>query len=119
MVPDDSVQQPTSRLTLKAIWELARDSFNEWQQDNAPRLAAALTYYTIFAMAPMLVIIVAVAGLVLGQNAAQGQLYLEAQKYVGDEGSKVLQGLVENTTKPGAGLAATVVGLVILFIGAS
>ncbi|MCL5997735.1 MAG: YihY/virulence factor BrkB family protein [Chloroflexi bacterium] len=104
---------------MKSIWELLRDTFNQWQQDNAPRFAAALTYYAIFSMAPILIIVLAVAGLVLGPEAAQGELYLQAQQLIGDSGAKVIQDLVENAARPGAGAIATGIGVVTIIIGAS
>jgi membrane protein len=104
---------------VKSIWELLRDSFNRWQQDNAPRLAAALTYYTIFSITPVIVIALAVAGAVLGPEAARGALYSETVQFVGDAGAKVIQGLVENAAKPETNLIATVTGIVALILASS
>lgn len=59
---------------LAIAWELTTATFNEWVDDKCPRLGAALSYYTIFSLAPMLIIAIAVAGLVFGEEAARGQI---------------------------------------------
>ena len=106
-------------MNLKSIWELLRDTFNKWQQDNVPRLAAALTYYTIFSITPVIIIALAVAGAILGPQAARGALYFEAARFVGAGGGQVIQGLVENTVSPGAGLVASVISIGALILASS
>jgi membrane protein len=117
----DNVIQRRSHtpMNLRSIWELLRDTFNKWQQDNALRLAAALTYYAIFSMTPVLIIALAVAGTILGQEAAHGALYLETQEFVGEGAAKVVQGLVENASTPRTTLAATVFGIAALIVASS
>ncbi len=104
---------------MKAVFELLRDTFQEWQKDNAPRLAAALTYYTIFSMAPIFLIVLAVASLVLGPQAAHGQLVSQVQGFIGPAGAQVVESLLENAARPGAGIIATVVSVVTVILGAS
>ncbi|HEY3340567.1 MAG TPA: YhjD/YihY/BrkB family envelope integrity protein, partial [Anaerolineae bacterium] len=106
-------------LSIRVIWDLLRDTTEEWQKDNAPRLAAALTYYTLFSMPPIFIITLAVASVILGPQAARGELFLLAQGYVGVSGAQIVQNLVENSAKPGTTLIATGISVVAVFLGAS
>ncbi len=105
--------------TPKAIFFVLRDTFQKWQRDNCSRLAAAITYYTIFCMAPILIIALAVAGLVLGRQAAQGLLVDQVQGFVGPDAGRVVQGLIQNASHPTASVIATVISVITLILGAS
>lgn len=99
---------------------MLRTTFEEWNADNAARLAAALAYYTIFSIAPLLVIVVAVAGLFYGREAAQGQLLGEIERYVTDrDAAQLIETAVENARVPTTSAFATAVGFVLLFWGAT
>ena len=65
------------------VFEMLKEAFKDWNEDNAPRLGAALSYYTIFSIAPLLLISVAVAGLVFGADAAEGRVVAQIQAFVG------------------------------------
>lgn len=106
-------------MPAKGVWGILRETFQEWQKDNVPRLAAALTYYTLFAMPPVLIITLAVASLVLGQQAAQGQLLSQVQGYIGPGAAQVVQGLVENSSRPDATLIATIISVIAIAVAAS
>ena len=84
-----------------SLWILLKTTFEEWNADNAARLAAALAYYTIFSAAPLLVIVVAVAGLFYGREAAQGQLTHELERYVTNpDAVDLIQTVIENARLP-------------------
>lgn len=102
-----------------AFLRLLRDTFNEWNEDKAPRLAATLAYYTIFSIAPLLVIAIAIAGLVFGQEAARGQLDNQIQGLIGPVGADAVQEMIQSASKPSSGILATVIGLITLLFGAS
>jgi uncharacterized BrkB/YihY/UPF0761 family membrane protein len=70
-------------MTFKDLWELLQETWHAWSTHRAPRAGAALAYYTIFSLAPLLVIVIAVAALVFGQEAAQGKIVTEIQEVVG------------------------------------
>lgn len=106
-------------MTLKAIGKLFTDAFDAWGEDRAARMGAALAYYTIFSLAPLLIIVIAVAGLAFGQAAAQGQIVQEIQGFVGVEGAQSIQAMLEKTRQPAAGIIATVLGFITLLIGAT
>lgn len=107
------------RLRSVDIGALLKQTVNAWIDDNAPRLGASLAFYTLLSLAPLLIIVVAVAALVFGQKAAQGQLIWEIQDLVGKEGAQAIQGLIQSAYKPGAGAMATILGLLTLIFGAS
>jgi membrane protein len=104
---------------LKVAWLLIKDSAIKWDEDKVPRLAAALSYYTVFAMAPILVIVIAIAGLVFGQEAAQGQIVGQLDGLVGHEGAVAIQDILKNSRKEDAGVAAMILGTFTLLIGAT
>lgn len=101
------------------LFELLKESGRGWARDNASLFAAALTYYTLFALAPLLVIGMAVAGAVFEDAAVQGEVVAEIEDEVGTEAAVVIQNLIINTRESENSTLATVVGSVLLFFGAS
>lgn len=106
-------------MTFKDLWELLQETWNAWSTHRAPRAGAALAYYTIFSLAPLLVIVIAVAALVFGQEAAQGKIVTEIQGVVGVESARAIQAMLDKARTPAAGLFATVLSLMTLLIGAT
>jgi len=104
--------------TIKSIFSLLKQTFDEWNQDGAPRLAAAFSYYTIFSIAPLLIVVIAVAGLVFGQEAVRGQLDDQIEGLVGAEGADIVQELVQNANRPNEGAVAAMLGVATLLLGA-
>lgn len=104
---------------IKSSFDLLKTTASEWVEDKAPMRAAALAYYAIFSLAPLLLIAVAVAGLVLGREAASGALEQQLSQFVGPQGAQTIQQIMANTDRAGANIIATVVGLIILLVGAS
>ncbi|MBC7924718.1 MAG: YihY/virulence factor BrkB family protein [Bryobacteraceae bacterium] len=94
-------------------------TWQDWNQDQAPRLGAALSFYTMLSIAPLLILLIAIAGLVFGEEAARGQLFGQIRSLVGDEGAGAIQEMVQNASKPGSGVFASLVGFVTLLVGAS
>src|SRR5512139_3798994 len=94
-------------------------TFTKWSEDKAARLAAALAYYTVFSLAPLLIILIAIAGLVFGQQAAQGQIESHIQGVVGPETAKAIQTMIQNASNQRSGIIATVLSVVTLLFGAS
>jgi membrane protein len=104
---------------MKSFFNLVRRTYSEWSDDHAPRLAAAMAYYTLFSIAPVLVIAIAVAGLAFGREAVEGQLYGQLRGFVGDTGAQAIQGLVASASRPSAGILATLLGVGTLLLGAA
>ena len=103
----------------KGVLALLREVYAEWQKDNALSLGAALAYYTIFSMAPLLVLVIAIAGLVFGAAAAEGQIVGQIADLVGAAPAKTIEGMIARASGAKAGIVATVVSLVTMALGAS
>ena len=103
----------------KELWRLVRDSVSAWIDDFAPSMGAAISYYTVFSIAPLLLIVIAVAGLVLGQEAASGQIFTQLQGLLGEEGATAIQGMVGSASLSGKSFLASAIGVVTLVVGAT
>ncbi len=97
---------------LKATWE-------EFNADRVPRLGAALAYFAIFSLAPLLIVIIGIAGFFLGRDTAQVEVLALANEYLGVQGAEVVADLIANASQPGSGLIATTIGVGTLLFGAS
>jgi membrane protein len=107
-------------MKISSVWTLLQETFKAWQNDKVPLWAAALAYYTAFSLAPLLVIAIAIAGAVFGQEAARGEVVGQIQGLVGKQGAEAIQAMLQNTQQPGSGgVVATVVGIGALLLGAS
>lgn len=107
------------RHTRAAWWRLAKQVFNSSLEDYVPSMGAALAYYTVFSMAPLLLIVIAVAGLAFGADAARGEIQAQLQGLMGESGASVVQGLLASVSEPARGVTATALGLVLLVVGAT
>jgi membrane protein len=104
---------------VRGIGDLLREMYQEWQADDALGLGAALAYYTIFSLAPLLVLVIAIAGLVLGRAAAEGELVGQIAGVIGPTGAQAVQDMIARASGPQAGILATVVSLTVMTIGAT
>ena len=107
--------------TVKPIdfYQLAKKSVTAWVDDYAPSMGAAISYYTVFSIAPLLLIVIAVAGLVWGRDAVQGEIVAQLSGLIGKDGATGIQALIESANKPTQGLVASAISLVVLVIGAT
>ncbi len=113
MVPENSEKKPT-------VFAVLKQTVVEWIDDKAPMLGAALAYYTVFSLAPLLVISIAIAGFVLGDEAARGQIFDQMRGLIGDEGGRAMQDMVQSAnSEPAKGIFASIVGICTLIFGAS
>jgi membrane protein len=101
------------------LWPLIKMSVLSWRQDYAASMGAALAYYTLFSLAPVLIIVIAVAGFFLGAEAARGEIDAQLQGLLGDDGAAAVQGLLASASQPEEGLFATAVSIVLLVVGAT
>ncbi|MGA2182625.1 MAG: YihY/virulence factor BrkB family protein [Bryobacteraceae bacterium] len=109
----------SSWLLLKALPRVFRQASSEWIDDNAPRLGASVAFYILLSLAPVIVIAVAVAAVVYGQEAAQGRLASEIRGVAGPDVARTIQEIIKSAYKPRTGVIATLLGLVTLIFGAS
>lgn len=100
-------------------WALLKKVVTSWLDDYAPSMGAALAYYTLFSLAPLLLIVISVAGLVFGQDAARGEIESQLRGLMGAQGASAVQALLASVDKPTEGVTATVVGIVLLLVGAT
>src|ERR1700722_5789706 len=101
----------------RRIAPFAKELFDHWSRDDVPRLAASLAYYTILSSAPLLVISVALAARVFGQQAVQGQLAWEIQTIVGGDAAQAIQAVLRDAHGPSTGLTATLLSIATLVVG--
>ncbi|MBF2063149.1 MAG: YihY/virulence factor BrkB family protein [Calothrix sp. C42_A2020_038] len=106
-------------MNFKAVIRLFKETFEEWSKDKASRLAAALSYYTIFSIAPLLVIIIAVVGAVFGEDAARGAIESQLAGLINPEGAKVIQNAIANASQPQQGTVASIISVAVLLFGAT
>ena len=104
---------------LGELWTILKDSFNGFINDNAMRLSASLSYYTLFSLAPMLLIIIALGGIFFGRDAVQGQVYGQINGLIGSEAAKQIQDILKNAQKSGQSVWAAAVGIITLVVGAT
>lgn len=111
--------EQTSGSFIGRQWQIFLAAANAWMDDYAPSMGAALSYYTLFSLAPLLVLIIAIAGMVFGQDAAQGAIIAQLQGIMGKEGATAVQGLIKAAREPSTGIVASIVGGVLLLMGAT
>jgi membrane protein len=106
-------------MSWKTPFSLAIEAFNRSLADNVAVLAAGLAFYALISIAPLLVITISLAGLVFGEQAAEGQIVGELGELIGREGAVLLQEMIRRTSRPGASVTAAVLGVLVLLFGAS
>lgn len=107
------------RHSLAQWWALIKRSAQAWSEDYAPSMGAALSYYSVFSMAPLLLLVISIAGLVFGQEAARGELFSALQGLMGADAAKTLQDMLAAMSKPAHGLAGTAISIGALVVGAT
>lgn len=108
-----------SQNTFSKSWNLLKDTFLEFTDDNAIKLSAALSYYTIFALPPLLIIIITICGFFFGEEAVTGQLYGQINRMVGDDAAIQIQEAIKNVQLADSNIFVSIFGVVMLLIGAS
>jgi membrane protein len=103
----------------KYVWNLGRDSIDGWLRHNVARTGAALAFYTVFSLAPVLILSIAIAGFFFGEKAARGEIVAQIRGLIGTTGANAVQAVVQNASRPEAGTIATLISIVTLFIGAN
>src|SRR5512141_2053580 len=104
-------------MTLKLAWSMLAEIITKWNEHKVIRMGAALAYYGVFAMAPVLMIAIAIAGLVYGRIATEGNIVRSISGVVGSSTALFVQELVESASQPRAGWMAVVVGVVGIVFG--
>ncbi len=111
--------RPALKTGLVAGRSLVEQVWKAWRADYAASMGAALAYYTLFSLAPLLLIVISVAGLVFGEAAARGQIQVQLDTLMGPHSASAVQDLLASVHQPAKGVAATLLGLALLLAGAA
>ena len=106
-------------MNFSRLWSLVKSSVSAWIDDYAPSMGAALAYYTVFSLAPLLLIVIAVAGVVFGQDAVRGEIVNQLAGLMGKESASAVQELLKSASSPKEGFISSIVGVVLLIVGAT
>jgi membrane protein len=107
------------RMTPDRLRAVLKDTFSGWWNDNVPRMGAALAYYTLFALAPILVVVIAVGGMAFGPEAVRGEIVEQIQSLVGRDGAQAIQAILEGAAKSRWSIPATIIGVITFCVGAT
>jgi membrane protein len=110
---------PKNLITLQGLWRVLKQALAGWWNDNVPRMGAALAYYALFSLAPILVVAIAIAGFAFGPEAVRGEIVGQIEGLVGREGALAVQAMLEGAAKPSSSVPATIVGIFTFFLGAT
>jgi membrane protein len=115
-----ALREKVSRVSAgRSIASFMREVYEQWSRDRALTHGAALAYYTLFSLAPLLVLVIAVAGLAFGRAAAEGEIVRQMTSLVGADGARQLQEMIAGVSRPRSGIVATAVSLATMILGAS
>ena len=106
-------------MTLTRLWSVLKRAVAGWWNDNVPHLGAALSYYTLFALAPILVVAISIAGLAFGGEAVRGEIVGQIDGLVGHDGAVAVQAMLEGAARPSSSVPATIIGVITFFLGAT
>ncbi len=107
------------QIRIKTVFQLFKQAFVEWQEDKVTLLAAALAYYTVFSITPLLVIAIAIAGAVFGQDTARGEIIGQINSLVGEQGAQIIETGLANADQPKISSIASIISVIVLLVGAS
>src|SRR5205823_3549506 len=107
----------------RTVWQkglsLIQEAASRWVEDNAMRMSAALSYYATFSLAPLLILVIAIAGLVFGKDAAEGRIVEQITGLVGHKSAVAIQNMIQAAWQPTKGVMATMISLATLLLGAT
>jgi membrane protein len=106
-------------MTPRQFISLVRKALSAWADDYAPSMGAALSYYTLFSIAPLLLIVIAVAGFFFGAEAVRGELFSQLSGLVGNEGARAIEQMLASASTPKEGAIAAAIGFGVLIVGAT
>ena len=106
-------------MTSGGLWAVLKNALAGWWNDNVPHLGAALSYYTLFSLAPILIVAMSIGGVVFGAEAVRGQVVGQIDGLVGQEGALAVQAMLEGASRPSSSIPATIIGVLTFFVGAT
>ena len=109
----------SGKRSFKQGWALVKAAVSAWLDDYAPSMGAALSYYTVFSLAPLLLIVISIAGLLFGVDAVRGEVFGQLRGLMGNEAAKAVESLLASVSKPSHGIAGSLIGGAVLLVGAT
>ena len=106
-------------MTARDLGTVLQRAVAGWWNDNVPRMGAALAYYTLFSLAPILIVAIAIAGLAFGPEAVRGEIVSQIDGLVGHDGAQAVQAMLEGAARPSSSIPATIIGIITFFLGAT
>src|SRR3954468_23116047 len=107
------------KFSFRLVGQSFKEAFKGFGDDKVSKLSASLAYYTVFSLGPLLIVIIFLAGIILGHDAAQGGIYNQMQGFIGKDGAAQLQEIIKNASVSGKGGVAATIGVITLLIGAT
>src|ERR1039458_2390929 len=107
------------RMTPDRLWAVLKETFAGGWNDNVPRMGAALAYYTLFALAPVLIVAIAVGGMAFGPEAVRGEIVAQIEGLVGRAGAQAVQAILEGAANSSSSIPVTIIGVITFFLGAT
>jgi membrane protein len=102
-----------------SAWDFLAETYREWSQDRAVTLGAALAFYTTFSMAPLLIIVIAIFGVLIGEETVQAEILRRVNELIGPQGAAAVQMMIRNAYRPGTGFWATIIGVTVILVGST
>ncbi len=109
---------PANQLALQPMWSIVRAAFDDWLRHRDARLGAALAYYSVFSLGPLLLIVVSTAGLIFGEDAVRNSLTTQFRSLLGPLGSQAIEAMLKGASEPAAGKLAAAIGVLLLLVAA-
>jgi membrane protein len=102
-----------------SAWDFLAETYREWSQDRAVTLGAALAFYTTFSLAPLLIIVIAIFGVLIGEETVQAEILRRVNELIGPQGAAAVQMMIRNAYRPGTGFWATIIGVTVILVGST
>src|SRR5690242_20378293 len=106
-------------LRPKQLWPIMKEAATDWSHDKAPRLGAALAYYTVFSIVPLLILFIAIIGLVFGQEAAQSTILEQISTLIGERSAGTIKEMIQKADQPATGIVSSGIAVITLLLGAA
>ena len=116
---DSAHKSPRLKRYTRNVWLLVRHSVGGWIDHNASRTGAALAFYTVFSLAPILLLSIAIAGFFFGESAARGEIFAQIQGLIGAPGARAVESVIHNASRSGSGALSTVFSVLTVLVGAT
>jgi membrane protein len=120
MINEMPTPSPHKRLSKgRSVWDFLAETYREWSKDHAMTLGAALAFYTTFSLAPLLIIVIAIFGVIIGEETVQAEILRRVHELIGPQGAAAVQMMIRDAYRPGTGFWATIIGVTVILFGST